>query len=850
MFFLHLSDMHFGMNPNGGEDETGLAVRSNYMNVLANLIYEINQKKKIDFILVTGDIAWRAAPKDYAKAEKWLKDILERCKLLPERVFVCPGNHDVERDFVEQLEFPRAQNIADKYLRIEKLDELGMRFKHYTEFFHQMGLEEYTIGSRKSPLVGIRNMADFRVICLNTAWYAKGNEVKDRMWVGSGFMEVIKRELSECKKKPTIVIMHHPNTSWNEEERCDFGHNTNVFKEICEMADIVLSGHTHETNGLNINAGNALVVSGGALYQDKHYPHCFYAYEINFDAANCEQKRIRYYYSSGQWDSKEEKITLPGNNRWKRTESGEKANEDNQIAETAALEQEEDIVTQSNLFCIAGKTIRFLPIICSWNHGEDEYYFGDVVTNIKNASYKMPSDIYECFLQTADAPEDILENVYEEKVRIDNYSVKIMGGNNPHQLIFDFSRVKYKDFLIVKSVMDQQLASGATVRSKYFNYKHSLITSWLPNICGVGIFIITSDNKILISKSSKNVAVNPERYIYTASGSMNWADEKTNPFYDIIRECEEEIGYCPDIEKLKLYSFGIDYDTGYYQFSFYEKSDKTAEELMENASMARDFHIELQKIIAVDFHYKAVWKLISENEWDETAKANLITLMVKNFSKRIVEKHIDPNRKKKNFRHQVIQEWERRAQREGCLAVLSNRYPAVHISQISEDYYKKVISFIDDNLSDKTVIGIGGGIGLFTKYFAEHAKSITCVDVSKGMLQRNRDFLGEQLAKKVNYVNCFFQDYQEDIHFDLLICSLVLIHNADELQEIVWNMRRMADTIYLFEHVEDGAQVSRYTEPKTKNEYINLFPEFDVEKTDSHMLFTDHIACIKLVRSI
>lgn len=143
------------------------------------------------------------------------------------------------------------------------------------------------------------------------------------------------------------------------------------------------------------------------------------------------------------------------------------------------------------------------------------------------------------------------------------------------------------------------------------------------------------------------MAVNPERYIYTASGSMNWADEKTNPFCDIIRECEEEIGYCPDIEKLKLYSFGIDYDTGYYQFSFYEKSDKTAEELMENASMARDFHIELQKIIAVDFHYKAVWKLISENEWDETAKANLITLMVKNFSKRIVEKHIDPNRKRR-----------------------------------------------------------------------------------------------------------------------------------------------------------------------------------------------------------
>ena len=63
-------------------------------------------------------------------------------------------------------------------------------------------------------------------------------------------------------------------------------------------------------------------------------------------------------------------------------------------------------------------------------------------------------------------------------------------------------------------------------------------------------------------------------------------------------------------------------------------------------------------------------------------------------------------------------------------------------------------------------------------------------------------------------------------------------------------MKRMADTIYLFEHVEDGAQVSRFTEPKTKNEYVNLFPEYDVEKTESYLLSLDEIAFIKLVRRV
>lgn len=845
MFFLHFSDMHFGIEQAQGKEETEAAIRSNYMNDLTNRICEINRNKKVDFIIITGDIAWKATEDDYILAEKWIRGLLKSCNMSVDQIFLCVGNHDIERETVEELEFPRKQLQANKFLRVERLDKLQMRFEQYINFFNHLGLKEYKIGSKKSPLLGIRDMGDFRVICLNTAWYAKNDDVKDQMWVGADLWEVIKKDVKSGDKKWNIVIMHHPYTSWHEEERSNYMNNINVFNEICKMADIVMSGHTHETCGMNVSIENALVVSSGALYQDKHYPHCFYAYEIDFKSDNYIPKRIRHYYINGIWNCIEETVLIPGRN----TNTGGTGTHLNMADVNLQRNVSDSIFTQSNLFCIAGETIRFIPIICSWNRDEDEYYYGDIMVCNKNEIYKMPDDILECFLEMPVPLENIMNNVFEEKVRVDDYSVKIVGGNHPHILTFDFSKAKYKDFLIAKMTMDKQLKCGETVRNKYFNYKQSLITRNLPNVCGVGIFIITSDNKILISESSRNVAVNPECYIYTASGSMNWEGEKTNPFHDVIRECEEETGYSPNIENLKLYSFGIDYDSGYYQFSFYEKSDKTAEEIMRNVSMARDFYIELQNIIAVEFHYKTVWKVIKENHWDETAKANLITLIVKNFSRQIVEKYIDPNRKRKNYRRSIMQEWERRSQREGRLAVLSNRYPAYHIPEISDAYCQKVISFIDDDLSDKNVIEVGGGIGLFTKYFAENANSVTCVDVSNGMIQRNKKFLGEELAKQVNYINCFFQDYQENKHFDILICSLVLIHNADELQEMVKNMKRLSDTIYLFEHVEDGAQVSRYTEPKTKNEYINLFTEYIVEKIDSHMLFTDNIAFIKLVRS-
>ncbi len=130
--------------------------------------------------------------------------------------------------------------------------------------------------------------------------------------------------------------------------------------------------------------------------------------------------------------------------------------------------------------------------------------------------------------------------------------------------------------------------------------------------------------------------------------------------------------------------------------------------------MGRDFNIELQRIEAVDFNYKSVWNFIESHEWDETAKANLITLIVKRDGKKDVEQYIDPNREKEDYRKKVAAEWERRAKREGRLAVLSNRYSAIHIDEISEDYCEHVIKFIVVVLSEKSVIEVGGGIGLFT----------------------------------------------------------------------------------------------------------------------------------------
>lgn len=57
---------------------------------------------KIDAILLGGDIAYRADPIEYVAASRWISELAQACGCSLERVFVVPGNHDVDRGIIAQ----------------------------------------------------------------------------------------------------------------------------------------------------------------------------------------------------------------------------------------------------------------------------------------------------------------------------------------------------------------------------------------------------------------------------------------------------------------------------------------------------------------------------------------------------------------------------------------------------------------------------------------------------------------------------------------------------------------------------------------------------------------------------
>src|SRR5260370_39439723 len=101
-----------------------------------------------------------------------------------------------------------------------------------------------------------------------------------------------------------------------------------------------------------------------------------------------------------------------------------------------------------------------------------------------------------------------------------------------------------------------------TIRQEYMSavrVRQDYGFSPLTNICGVGLFLISSDNKIILSEQSKRITVLGGRYSYTASGTMDWNpfrnvfggrpsenlewQQFTHPFQAVCHEAGEEVGH-------------------------------------------------------------------------------------------------------------------------------------------------------------------------------------------------------------------------------------------------------------------------------------------------------------------
>lgn len=138
--WLHISDIHFSPSTNWRD----IPARSKLIKFLKDG-FASSALPKPDLVFCTGDIAFGELSKaplvqQYQYAKSFFEELLRVCDLSKDRLFVVPGNHDINRDALNegaQNDFIRSASESSAHeARINK--QFDSRNLEHTDAFRRL----------------------------------------------------------------------------------------------------------------------------------------------------------------------------------------------------------------------------------------------------------------------------------------------------------------------------------------------------------------------------------------------------------------------------------------------------------------------------------------------------------------------------------------------------------------------------------------------------------------------------------------------------------------------------------------------------------------------------------------
>ncbi len=277
MKILHISDFHY---------RNEKRYQNKQESIVDALTKEIKEEK-IDFVIFSGDLVFNGTRKnDFFKAKELLFDsVLKKLNLNYENLFICSGNHDIDREqvsdsIIRYLDKDVNTNI-DLNNFIEKKDyEISCNpILNYTDFIKDLyPLTKDHIEELFTSHIRVLNNKKIGILAINTAWRAIGNDDRGNLLFPIDKINEGLTNISEAEIK--ILIYHHPLSNFrdfNEYEVKDILHNN---------FDIIFRGHIHKNfNEINLtpNDGVIKISSSASLTEDKDAETGFSIINFNFD---------------------------------------------------------------------------------------------------------------------------------------------------------------------------------------------------------------------------------------------------------------------------------------------------------------------------------------------------------------------------------------------------------------------------------------------------------------------------------------------------------------------------------------------------------------------------------------
>ena len=277
--WLHISDLHFKTEKLWNSEV-----------VLQHLIDDVENRKeiapsleKLDFIFVTGDIAFSGKKEQYQRAMEFLKKLKQVTGVRKDRTFVVPGNHDVDRAMVSPLasrnSLVNRDLVSEIYHHHESRLTFLSRFDNYFDSFILHYLKHLRYGNGDLFYIARRKIQDFHidVLGLNSAWTSFQDEEYGKLILGDPQVRAALNHKYRRKNSITIALLHHP-LEWLIEfdrEDCE--------PQLYSNCDFILHGHLHRTGITTLHSPgrDAMILGAGACYMGRNTPNAYNYVEFN-----------------------------------------------------------------------------------------------------------------------------------------------------------------------------------------------------------------------------------------------------------------------------------------------------------------------------------------------------------------------------------------------------------------------------------------------------------------------------------------------------------------------------------------------------------------------------------------
>jgi 3',5'-cyclic AMP phosphodiesterase CpdA len=300
--WLHISDLHFS---------TEQTYDANV--VLQALLQDISERIQQDglcpdFIAVTGDIAFSGKSDEYDLAQRFFDDLLVRTKLSKNRLFIVPGNHDVDRNLITPgakaigaaLTNRNSVNILLATLADRQL--MMARFKGYEEFVNDYFAGPLAFDDKRYFYVHTLTIAGQTValLGLNSAWLCASDKDKAQgLVIGERQARTTLEQSEDTDMR--IALLHHP-FDWLRE----FDQNDSAAL-LLDNCDFILHGHLHRsaTTQLVSPDSGAMIIAGGACYETRQYPNTYNFVRLDLSAGSGTVYLRRYSDERGGFWAKD-----------------------------------------------------------------------------------------------------------------------------------------------------------------------------------------------------------------------------------------------------------------------------------------------------------------------------------------------------------------------------------------------------------------------------------------------------------------------------------------------------------------------------------------------------------------